>query len=37
METSSCEPWQDWTPCEMYGHKFEEGYCRDCGEKQADD
>ena len=26
--------WQDWTSCQMYGHLFEEGWCRDCGEKQ---
>lgn len=28
------EQWQDWTACEMYGHHFEEGWCRDCGERE---
>ena len=26
--------WNDWTPCEMYGHLFQDGSCRDCGEGQ---
>lgn len=26
---------QNWTSCEMYGHNFEEGCCRDCGEIQV--
>jgi hypothetical protein len=26
--------WEDWTPCEMYGHYFEDGWCRDCGERE---
>jgi hypothetical protein len=33
------EPWQDWTPCEMYGHVFSDtdgtprDTCRDCPER----
>lgn len=27
--------WQDWTPCEMYGHQMVEGSCTDCGEPSA--
>lgn len=23
---------EEWTPCEVHGHLFEEGRCRDCGE-----
>lgn len=32
------QDWQDWTPCEMYGHEFsEDGYCG-CGDKvEVDD
>jgi hypothetical protein len=26
--------WQDWAPCEMYGHHFYEGSCVDCSEVQ---
>lgn len=27
----------DWTSCEMYGHKFEDGRCVDCGEGDGSD
>lgn len=26
--------YQDWTPCEMHGHNYEDGRCTDCGEEQ---
>jgi hypothetical protein len=29
--------WQDWTPCEMYGHSYEDSACRDCGTERTDD
>lgn len=28
------ERWQEWTACEMYGHRFEDGECVDCHEKE---
>jgi hypothetical protein len=30
--------YHEWTSCEVYGHKFEDGSCTDCGEKdQSED
>jgi len=29
--TSENEKWQEWTHCEMYGHKFQEKICIDYG------
>jgi hypothetical protein len=32
------EDWQNWTPCEMYGHDFDEdGWCSDCDTRQDND
>jgi hypothetical protein len=31
------ENWQDWTPCEMYGHDFDEDGRCPCGEKRIPD
>ena len=25
---------QDWTPCEVHGHHYEDERCVDCGEEQ---
>jgi hypothetical protein len=25
--------YDEWTPCEKYGHAFEDGRCTDCGER----
>jgi hypothetical protein len=32
-EQEMTENYQDWTSCEIYGHKFEDGTCIDCDEK----
>lgn len=36
--------WQDWTPCQMYGHIFERDednpnrfVCRECGENYSEE
>lgn len=29
--------WHEWTSCEFYGHKFENGRCVDCGEGDGSD
>jgi hypothetical protein len=28
------EHYQSWTPCQVYGHVFEDGRCADCSEIQ---
>jgi hypothetical protein len=28
------EDWSTWSPCEMYGHLFHDGWCVDCFEVQ---
>jgi hypothetical protein len=28
------EDWQNWTPCEMYGHDYDEDGRCECGEQQ---
>lgn len=29
-------PFHEWTPCEFNGHVFDDGSCRDCGERTED-
>jgi hypothetical protein len=33
-EFKNAERYDEWTPCEMYGHEYFEGACRDCGDPQ---